>query len=233
MTERDRRQGPIGAHLQAGRPIPATASGVGRLHPDAACARPDLGDGTMDQRASGAPASQRGQDCHCQQAGADRLGGAAGRARIPRSGGCGCGCLGSLWSRTRHLQDWRGGDGVMTNRSSRGSEQPAKAVALRRSINDGDLIRELHQGQRSCGRIPRPNTWLHPTKASKDQKPSCHAGAVHTRPYLRFRLEAQNVAFWHFSEVDKVSALARNSGRSWTAEDRQCVTRSSPSSDVS
>jgi hypothetical protein len=39
----------------------------------------------------------------------------------------------------------------MTNRSSRGSEQPAKAVALRRSINDGELIRELHQGQRSCG----------------------------------------------------------------------------------
>jgi hypothetical protein len=38
----------------------------------------------------------------------------------------------------------------MTNRSSRGSEQPAKAVALRRSINDGDLIRELHQGQRLC-----------------------------------------------------------------------------------
>ena len=38
----------------------------------------------------------------------------------------------------------------MTNRSSRGSEQPAKAVALRRSINDRDLIRELHQGQRLC-----------------------------------------------------------------------------------
>ena len=39
----------------------------------------------------------------------------------------------------------------MTNRSSRGSEEPEKPVALRRSINDGDLIRELHQGQRSCG----------------------------------------------------------------------------------
>ncbi len=59
----------------------------------------------------------------------------------------------------------------MTNRSSRGSEQPEKAVALRRSINDRDLIRELHQGQRSCGRTTRPNTWLHPTKASKDQNP--------------------------------------------------------------
>ena len=59
----------------------------------------------------------------------------------------------------------------MTNRSSRGSEQPEKAVALRRSINDRDLIRELHQGQRSCGRIPRPNTWLHPTKASKHKNP--------------------------------------------------------------
>jgi hypothetical protein len=33
----------------------------------------------------------------------------------------------------------------MTNRSSRGSEQPEKAVALQRSINDGELIRELHQ----------------------------------------------------------------------------------------
>ena len=59
----------------------------------------------------------------------------------------------------------------MTNRSSRGSEQPEKAVALQRSINDRDLIRELHQGQRSCGRIPRPNTWLHPTKASKHKNP--------------------------------------------------------------
>jgi hypothetical protein len=59
----------------------------------------------------------------------------------------------------------------MTNRSSRGSEQPEKAVALRRSINDRDLIRELHQGPRSCGRTPRPNTWLHPTKALKDQNP--------------------------------------------------------------
>ncbi len=39
----------------------------------------------------------------------------------------------------------------MTNRSSRGSEQPEKAVALRRSINDRDLIRELHQGQQPCG----------------------------------------------------------------------------------
>ena len=41
----------------------------------------------------------------------------------------------------------------MTNRSSRGSEEPEKPVALRRSINDGDLIRELHPGQRS--RRPR------------------------------------------------------------------------------
>ena len=39
----------------------------------------------------------------------------------------------------------------MTNRSSRGSDEPEKAVALRRSINDGELIRELHQGQRPCG----------------------------------------------------------------------------------
>ena len=38
----------------------------------------------------------------------------------------------------------------MTNRSSRGSDEPEKAVALRRSINDGELIRELHQGQRPC-----------------------------------------------------------------------------------
>ena len=37
----------------------------------------------------------------------------------------------------------------MTNRSSRGSDEPEKAVAHRRSINDGELIRELHQGQRS------------------------------------------------------------------------------------
>lgn len=57
----------------------------------------------------------------------------------------------------------------MTNRSSRGSEQPAKAVALRRSINDRALICELHQGQRSCGRTTRPNTWLPPTKASEAQ----------------------------------------------------------------
>ncbi len=37
----------------------------------------------------------------------------------------------------------------MTNQSSRGAEQPEKAVLLRRSINDGDLIRELHQDQPS------------------------------------------------------------------------------------
>ncbi len=37
----------------------------------------------------------------------------------------------------------------MTNRSSRGSDEPEKVVALRRSINDRELIRELHQGQRS------------------------------------------------------------------------------------
>ncbi len=39
----------------------------------------------------------------------------------------------------------------MTNRSSRGSDEPEKAVALRHGINDGELIRELHQGQRPCG----------------------------------------------------------------------------------
>jgi hypothetical protein len=39
----------------------------------------------------------------------------------------------------------------MTSRSSRGSEEPEKVVALGRSINEGELIRELHQGQRSCG----------------------------------------------------------------------------------
>jgi hypothetical protein len=33
----------------------------------------------------------------------------------------------------------------MTSRSSRGSEEPEKVVALGRSINEGELIRELHQ----------------------------------------------------------------------------------------
>jgi hypothetical protein len=40
----------------------------------------------------------------------------------------------------------------MTNRSSRGSDEPEKAVALRRSMNNGELTHEFHQkGQRSCG----------------------------------------------------------------------------------
>ena len=81
-----------------------------------------LGDGRMDQRAPGPPPGQHRQDRHCQQAGPDRLGGPAGQPGLSCSG-C-CGRIGSLWSRMRVCKVGGGGDGVMTNRSSRGSDKP-------------------------------------------------------------------------------------------------------------
>ena len=58
----------------------------------------------------------------------------------------------------------------MTNRSSRGSDEPEKAVALRRSINDRELIRELHQGQRSCGPHTKAGHMAAPDQSVKTPK---------------------------------------------------------------
>jgi hypothetical protein len=115
----------------------------------------------------------------------------------------------------------------MTNRSSRGSEQPEKAVALRRSINDRDLIRELHQGQRSCGRTPRPNTWLHPTKASKDQNPlatqapTTHGLIGNRRPDMRRPRMPINIRGPAHGHIDNVGAASVDHSRFQTKASRR------------
>jgi hypothetical protein len=103
----------------------------------------------------------------------------------------------------------------MTNRSSRGSEQPEKAVALRRSINDRDLIRELHQGQRLCEPQYKAEHMAAPDQSVKRPKTLLPR---RRRPHTAFgeveRSCTRNVWKWHEAEVDLMSVYAWNTGRS-------------------
>jgi transposase len=71
--EWDGRQGAARAHLQTRGSISAPASGARGHDTLATCPRQSLSGCGMDQRALGPPPSQRGQDCHCQQADSGRL----------------------------------------------------------------------------------------------------------------------------------------------------------------
>ena len=52
----------------------------------------------------------------------------------------------------------------------------------------GELIRELHQGQRPCEPHDKAEHMAAPDQSVKRPKPSCHAGAVHTQLSAKFLL---------------------------------------------